>query len=191
MKARKITSENYQDPHHFDSEIEEEKGHDFNGVYVWKKSRFHISTDKKELNTTFIHAFLTQSHWAKGIDKNTVEMSVQNSICFGIYRNKASNRQIGFARIITDHCTFAYLSDVFITDEYRGHGLGNWLVQCCLAHPVMAGLRRVMLYTSRAPWLYEKAGFQPINQSDVVWTISRPDVYQQASDVSHVVKLLH
>lgn len=155
-------------------------------IYQWKKSRFHVSTDQNELDINFIHHFLTQSHWARGIDRKTVVMSIKRSLCFGVYRG---SRQIGFARVITDYCTFAYLSDVFMLSEYRGNGLGLWLVQCCMNHPVMNGLRRIMLYTSCAPWLYAKAGFQPINQENVVWAITRPDIYRQYE--KKVLKLIH
>lgn len=160
---------------------------DHGHVFIWHKGAFHISTDRQRLDMDFIHRFLSHSHWAQDIDRTTLENALRHSLCFGLYRK---NRQLGFARLITDHATFAYLSDVFITAEYRGNGLGLWLVQSCLDHPLMAGLRRIMLYTSQAPWLYARAGLEPVNQPDRVWTITRPDIYQQPGTI-HTAPSVH
>jgi len=152
-------------------------------IVSWHKGAFHISTDKQLLDMDMIHNFLSHSHWAQEIDRATVEKALSHSLCFGIYRK---HHQLGFCRLVTDYATFAYLSDVFISAEYRGHGLGLWLVQCCMEHPIMGGLRRIMLYTSQAPWLYSKAGFKAINEPNVVWSISRPDIYKQSSVVKAI-----
>jgi GNAT superfamily N-acetyltransferase len=147
-------------------------------IFLWQKNHFEISTDKNRLDVNFIHQFLTQSHWATGIDRDTVESSLDNSVCFGLYRK---NRQIGFARIITDYATFSWFCDVFITPEYRGVGLGTWLIQCCLEYPIMKKMRRIMLVTTFAPWLYSKAGFEPLNRQDYIWHIYRAPTPTEAS----------
>ncbi|NDL64382.1 GNAT family N-acetyltransferase [Acerihabitans arboris] len=143
-------------------------------VFTWSKDIYQVSTDRSLLDIDVIHQFLTQSHWAKGIDKARVRQSINNSLCFGLYRK---TRQIGFTRVITDFATFGYLCDVFIMPAYRGAGLGRWLMGCCLDHPLMSELRRIMLVTTYAPWLYEKMGYEPINKRNFVWSISRADIY--------------
>ncbi|AGO53471.1 GCN5-related N-acetyltransferase [Serratia plymuthica 4Rx13] len=144
-------------------------------LFTWHKGALTISTDRRLLDIDFIHHFLRHSHWAQGIGRATLEHAIRHSLCFGLYRKK---RQIGFARVVTDHATFAWLSDVFITAEYRGNGLGQWLMHSCLEHPLMSGLHRIMLYASQAPWLYAKVGYEPINQPDRVWTITQPAIDQ-------------
>lgn len=88
-------------------------------------------------------------------------------------------RQIGFARLVTDYATFGYLCDVYVLEAHQKGGLGLWLAECCQAHPLMATLRRIMLVTSTAPWLYEKVGYSAINCPDFVWQIARPDIYRR------------
>jgi GNAT superfamily N-acetyltransferase len=116
-----------------------------------------ISDDKTRLDMAVIHGFLSgRSYWAKGVPIEIVERSVSNSLCFGMFR---SGRQIGFARVVTDRATFAWLADVFIIEEVRGGGLGKRLVAAILAHPELQGLRRLMLGTRDAHKLYEQYGF--------------------------------
>lgn len=81
--------------------------------------------------------------------------------------------------MVTDHATFGYLCDVYVLEEYQKMGLGRLLIECCHPHPVMSRLRRIMLVTDSAPWLYEKLGYTPLNRPDFVWQINRPDIYQQ------------
>ncbi|MFC0227130.1 GNAT family N-acetyltransferase [Serratia aquatilis] len=142
----------------------------------WQRGEFRISTDKSELDLALTHAFLTTTSWAKGISFATVRLSIENSLCFGLYHQ---HRQIGFARLVTDYVTFGYLCDVFVVPEFEGRGLAAWLMNCSLEHPVLQRLRRIMLVTNSAPWLYQKVGYQPINQQNFVWHIVRPDIYQQ------------
>lgn len=144
-------------------------------IEEWNKDCYLISTDKNKLDLAAIHRYLTTSTWAAGIDEETVYASVQNSLNFGLYHQGV---QIGFARLITDYATFAYLCDVYVLDEYQGNGLARWLMVCIHAHPVFARLRRITLFTSTAPWLYEKFGYQPVNQPNYAWTITRPDIYK-------------
>ncbi|WP_249430596.1 GNAT family N-acetyltransferase [Enterobacter kobei] len=121
-----------------------------------------------------IHQYLTRSTWAKGIRLDIVSSSIENSLNFGVYHN---GNQIGFARLITDYATFAYLCDVYILEDYQGEGLGRWVMECIHSHPVFEPLRRIMLFTTTAPWLYEKFGYEPVNRENYAWTITRPDIY--------------
>lgn len=115
-----------------------------------------ISTDPARLDLDTIHGYLTQSYWGLGRSRETVAKTVEHSLCFGVYEG---DRQIGFARVITDYTIFAYLLDVFILDEYQGRGLGKWLMACILAHPDLQDIRRFLLSTRDAHGLYEQFGF--------------------------------
>jgi GNAT superfamily N-acetyltransferase len=119
-------------------------------------ARYEIDTDKERLDLRLIHDFLAQSHWARGIALAVVERAVRHSVCFGLYRD---GRQVGFARVVTDYATFAYLADVFVLAEHRNQGLGAWLVRGILAHPELQGLRRWLLGTRDAHRLYRRCGF--------------------------------
>ncbi|HXH98883.1 MAG TPA: GNAT family N-acetyltransferase [Sphingobacteriaceae bacterium] len=125
---------------------------------------FIISTDKSRLQLAVIHDFLSnQSYWAGGIPLETVTRSIDNSICFGVYNG---NDQIGFARVVSDKATFAYLADVFILKEFQGRGLSKKLVETILNHTELQGLRRWMLGTLDAHGLYNKYGFKALSQPD-------------------------
>jgi len=143
-------------------------------IHEWRMNDFLISTDNTKLDIQSVHQYLTKSTWAKGIDMETVMASVANSLNFGIYHNES---QTGFARLITDYATFAYLCDVYVLDEYQGDGLGRWLMECIHSHPVFENLRRILLFTTTAPWLYEKFGYEPVNKKNYAWSITRPDIY--------------
>lgn len=145
-----------------------------NTVYEWRNNPYLISTDKEKLDQKAIHEYLTRSTWAAGIDINTVAVSIQNSLTFGVYDGAS---QIGFARLITDYATFAYLCDVYILEEYQGKGLSRWLMASVHDHPVFIKLRRILLCTTTAPWLYEKFGYEPVNRENYIWSINRPDIY--------------
>jgi GNAT superfamily N-acetyltransferase len=129
---------------------------------TWKEPRgeFEISTDPARIDVEAVHRFLTASYWAKGISLATVQRSIANSLCFGIYRG---SEQAGFARVITDRATFAYLADVFVIEAFRGRGLSKWLMQCIMAHPELQGLRRWSLVTRDAHKLYQQFGFRPLS----------------------------
>lgn len=143
---------------------------------TFRKDRFTVTTDPSLFQIAAIHHFLSRSSWAPGIDEETVRLSVENSLCFGLFDGTG---QIGFARLVTDYATFGYLCDVYVLDEYQKMGLGRWLIECCHAHPVLSRLRRIMLVTDSAPWLYEKLGYTPLNRPDFVWQINRPNIYQK------------
>jgi GNAT superfamily N-acetyltransferase len=143
-------------------------------IREWHMNDYMISTDPEKLDVQAVHQYLTRSTWAKGIDLETVVASIGNSLNFGIYHNDS---QTGFARLITDYATFAYLCDVYVLEQYQGAGLGKWLMACIHDHPVFEKLRRIMLFTTTAPWLYEKFGYEPVNRENYAWTITRPDIY--------------
>jgi GNAT superfamily N-acetyltransferase len=133
-----------------------------------------IDTDKSRLDLAVIHGFLTTSYWAKGIPRETVERSIEGSLCFGVYEGP---RQVGFARVITDSATFAYLADVFILESHRGRGLSRRLMDAIVAHPSLQGLRRWMLATRDAHGLYARYGFKPLAAPDRMMELHNPGVY--------------
>lgn len=122
------------------------------------ENTFYISTDKTRLDVTLIHDYLSnRSYWAKERSRETVERSIANSLCFGVFNN--SDEQVGFARVVTDYAIFAWLMDVFILETYQGHGLGKLLMKEIMAHPELQTLTRWGLGTKDAHTLYEKFGF--------------------------------
>jgi GNAT superfamily N-acetyltransferase len=123
-----------------------------------KKGKYSISTNPKRMDLNAIHAFLRRSFWAEGISKTIVAKSIKNSLCFGLFHERA---QIGFARVITDRATFAYLCDVYVLEDYRAGGLGKWLIETVMTHPDLQGLRRFQLVTRDAHGLYRRFGFKP------------------------------
>jgi GNAT superfamily N-acetyltransferase len=135
---------------------------------------FEISTDPARIDLATVHHSLTNSYWAKGISVETVQQSIQNSLCFGVYQGE---EQIGFARIITDYATFSYLADVFILEPYRGRGLSKWLMECIMAHPRLQGLRRWCLVTRDAHGLYQQFGFEPLLAPERWMELHDPEVY--------------
>ena len=141
------------------------------------KEGFAITTEKEFFNVEYIHVFLSSSYWAEKIPIETVQKSIDNSLCFGVFH---LGKQIGFARVITDKATFAYLADVFIDEAYRGQGLSKWLMEEIMAHPEIQGIRRFMLATRDAHGLYAQFGFGPITFVDRWMQIHKPDIYKKA-----------
>jgi GNAT superfamily N-acetyltransferase len=128
------------------------------------KKGYKISADQNLLNLDVIHNYLSnESYWSKGITKEKAQRSIENSMCFGVYKD---GKQVGLARVVTDKAIFAYLCDVFILDEYRGNGLSKWLLQTILAHPDLQGLKRWTLATLDAHGLYKQFGFAPLSNPD-------------------------
>lgn len=139
-----------------------------------------ISTDKSKLDLSLVHSFLsTQAYWSLNIPFAIVKRSVENSLCFGVYQG---DRQVGFARIITDYATIAYLGDVFILPEHRGKGLSKRLVGEIMTHPDLQGLRRWMLLTSDAHGLYRQYGWTSIANPDRYMEIAKPDIYKTSTE---------
>jgi GNAT superfamily N-acetyltransferase len=144
-------------------------------VVEHRKGDFVLSTDPALLDLDVIQGFLSASYWAKDIPRETVARSIDNSLCFGVY---AKGRQVAFSRIVSDFATYAYLGDVFVIEEYRGHGLGKWMMECIRQHPQLQGLRRWTLLTRDAHRLYSQFGFTPLKAPERYMELHDPDVYQ-------------
>ena len=143
------------------------------------KNKFSISTDKSKLDLDVIHNFLSNnSYWAENIPLSVVQKSIDRSFCFGVYEGE---KQVGFARVITDYSTFAYFSDVFILEEYRGLGLGTWLIETIMAHPQLQSLRRWMLATKDAHLLYRQFGFQELKTPEWFMEICNVGIYKNSN----------
>jgi N-acetylglutamate synthase-like GNAT family acetyltransferase len=137
---------------------------------------YSISTNLTDMDIDMIHDYLSNSYWAKGIPKGVLEKAINNSLCFGVFSK--SGEQIGFARIITDSATFAYLADVFILESHQGKGLSKWLMKNIISHPELQGLRRITLATKDAHGLYEKFGFKPLANPQIFMEVWKSNVYQ-------------
>lgn len=123
----------------------------------WRRDRHVVSDDADRLDVAMISRFLAdESYWAEGRPRDLVERSIANSLNLGLYED---DRQLGFARVVTDRATFAWICDVLILSEARGKGLGTWLMECVIDHPDLHGLRRFMLATRDAHEVYRRVGF--------------------------------
>jgi len=129
-----------------------------------------ISTDPARLQPAAIHAYLTRSDWSPGVSRAVVDRAIAGALCFGVY---AGDAQVGFARVITDKATFAYLSDVYVLEEHRGQGLSKRLLAAIQAHPELQGLRRFLLATADAHGLYAQFGFRPLEAPERMMEIRR------------------
>jgi N-acetylglutamate synthase-like GNAT family acetyltransferase len=140
-----------------------------------RRGEFLVSTDPARLNLDVIHGFLTTGYWAKGIPREIVARSIDHALCFGVY--DGGGAQVGFARVISDFATVAYIGDVFVLDTHRGRGLGKWLMECITNHPALQGLRRWILTTRDAHGLYSQFGFTPVKYPERFMERQNPDVY--------------
>ena len=140
------------------------------------KDNYSISTDKSKLDIKMIHDFLSHSYWAENIPEETVQHSIEGSLCFGVFDGE---KQVGFARMITDKATFAYLADVFIIESYRRRGLSKWLMEVILTYSELHGLRRIVLATRDAHELYKQFGFSLLTNTDRWMHIHNPDIYKK------------
>ncbi len=140
----------------------------------WSRDGFTISTDPARLDLDAIHAFLVASYWARSIPRELMERSIANAIPFGVYEGA---RLVGFARVVTDRATVAYVGDVFVLEPWRGRGLSRWLMDCILAHPELQGLRRWLLATRDAHGLYARHGFTPLAAPERWMERHAPDAY--------------
>jgi len=134
-------------------------------VVEYRRGEFLISSDRRRLDLETVHNFLVNSYWAKGIPREVVSRSIEHSLAFGIYHEGSETgkwQQVGFARMISDFATFAYLGDVFVLESYRGRGLSKWLMECIVQHPALQNLRRWILLTRDAHSLYSQFGFAPL-----------------------------
>ena len=180
-------------------------------VHEYRRGEFVISTDRSRIDLDVVHKFLTNCYWAKGIPREVMARSIENSLCFGVYRGvdtkfprlaeearrgaptpgadtkspllpkpgrSGAPAQVGFARVISDFATIAYLGDVFILEAYRGRGLSKWLMQCIMQHPAVQGLRRWILLTRDAHGLYSQFGFTPVKSPERYMELHSPSVYE-------------
>lgn len=137
---------------------------------------FTITTDKSKMDIDAIHDFLSNySGWSNGIPFDRVKTSIDNSLNFGLFHNHS---QIGFARVISDFSTIAYLGDIYVLDNYRGQGLSKKLMKAVMEHPNLQGLRRWILLTSTADWLYEKYGFKKLPKPEIYMELFDSNVYK-------------
>lgn len=133
----------------------------------WHLDEYTISTEPSRLDVSLIHDYLSNiSYWASGRPLALVQRSLEHSLCFGMYKTSAvaGPQQIGFARVVTDYATFAWLPDVFVLEAYRGQGLAKWLIEVIVAHPELQGFRRWLLATRDAHELYRRFGFSELNE---------------------------
>ncbi|OUR63200.1 GNAT family N-acetyltransferase [Colwellia sp. 39_35_sub15_T18] len=141
---------------------------------------YRITTDKEEMDVDAIHHYLSRSYWAEKMPKGVVAKAIENSLCFGVLLEEVSGveKQVGFARLITDSATFAYLADVYILEEHRSKGLSKQMMKQIVKHPQLQGLRRIMLATRDAHGLYAQFGFTPLTDEKMFMQLWTPDVYQ-------------
>ena len=145
-------------------------------TYEVRQEDVLISDDRTKLDRALIHYFLSErSYWAQGVSREVVDRSIDHSLCFGVY---CEGKQVGFARVVTDYATFAWLADVFILEEARGRGLSKQLVAAILAHPGLQGLRRFLLGTLDAHGLYAQFGFTPIKLVERFMEIHQPNAHK-------------
>jgi N-acetylglutamate synthase-like GNAT family acetyltransferase len=147
-------------------------------MVVTDAGRFLISTDRTKLDVDVIYRFLTRSYWAEGIPRETVIRAIENSLCFGVY---SDGEQVGFARVVSDFATYAYLADVFILEPYRERGLGKELIATVMAHPELQGLRRWSLGTRDAHGLYAQFGFTALENPSRMMEIVDTEVYLRSA----------
>lgn len=141
-----------------------------------QRSPYTISTDPGRIDLDAVHAFLAhESYWASGIDRDVLARAIDHSLCFGVY---CAAEQIGFARVISDYATYAYLNDVYILAPHRSQGLASWLLTALLEHPDLQGLRRIMLTTKDAQAFYGRFGFTPLVIPERHMERLAPDFYQ-------------
>jgi GNAT superfamily N-acetyltransferase len=143
---------------------------------LWTQQPFSVSTERGQMDIDVIHRYLARSYWSPGIPREIVLRAMDHSICFGLFH---ATEQIGFARIVSDWATFAYLADVFVLEEWRGRGLSKFLMSCIMQHPELRNLRRWMLATKDAHGLYEQFGFARVARPERLMEIIDLDVYQR------------
>ena len=159
-------------------------------VVEFRQGEFLISTDRARLDLDVIHGFLTNCYWAKGISREVVVRSIEHSLCFGVYDGSGTTlrlakearhgapAQAGFAQVVSDFATVAYLGDVFILESHRRRGLSTWLMECIMGHPALRNLRRWTLLTRDAHGLYTRFGFTAVKAPERYMELHRADVYE-------------
>lgn len=140
-------------------------------------SGYFVTNNKEKMDFETIYSFISQSYWACGIPREIMERAIMNSECFGVFTD--DGKQVGFARLITDYATFAYLADVFVLEEHRGLGLSKWLMHEITESPNLKGLRRIALATADAHGLYSQFGYTKLNNPEMFMEKWNPNVYRQ------------
>ncbi|MEP1740642.1 MAG: GNAT family N-acetyltransferase [Kangiellaceae bacterium] len=141
--------------------------------------QYKVSSAPEDISISVVHQFLTDSYWAKSIPLKTLRKAIDNSLCFSVIAESSEQKElVGFARMITDKATFAYLADVFVLDSHRGNGLSKLLMKSILQHPDLQGLRRMVLATKDAHGLYQQFGFKKLASPDTFMELWDPNVYQ-------------
>jgi GNAT superfamily N-acetyltransferase len=142
---------------------------------TWEREGYLVTTDPAKMQLDAIHGYLSRAYWCEGIPRSTVERAVENSLCFAVLHGE---EQVGFARVVTDTATFAYLCDVYVLEEHRGKGLSKWMMECVVGHPKLQGLRRFSLATRDAHGLYKQFGFHAIAKPELLMEILVADIYR-------------
>lgn len=140
-----------------------------------RRGDYVISTDRARIDLDAVHDFLTNCYWAKGISRELVARSIKHSLCFSIYG--CDGEQVGFARVVSDYATVAYIGDVFVLKPHRGQGLSKWMMGCIVQHPLLQNLRRWILLTRDAHGLYSRFGFTALAKPERYMELHNPDVY--------------
>jgi GNAT superfamily N-acetyltransferase len=142
------------------------------------RGEYVVSTDRSRIDVTAVHAFLSRSYWSPGIPEDVVRRGIAGAICFGLYHGR---EQVGFARVITDRATYAYLADVYVLEAHRGRGLAKWMMEVIMSHPSLQRLRRFSLSTRDAHSLYSQFGFELVANPERQMEIMRRDIYLGSS----------
>jgi N-acetylglutamate synthase-like GNAT family acetyltransferase len=148
-------------------------------IHEVRDGAYLASSDPARLDLDVIHGYLRRAYWSEGIPRETVRTAIEHSLCVGVYRG---SEQVGFARAVTDRATFAYVADVFVLEEHRGHGAGKLLIACLTTHPELQGLRTWLLLTRDAHGLYRQFGFGPGPAPERVMMKSAPYLFRQAEE---------
>lgn len=142
---------------------------------LWRDGEYEIDDARERIDLDVVHGYLTRSYWAAGIPKELVARSLARSLVFGVYRDAV---QVGFARVVTDAATFAWLCDVFVLESERGRGLSKRLMECVVGHPELQGLRRFILATRDAHGLYRRFGFEPLGDPTRYLEVLQRELYR-------------
>jgi GNAT superfamily N-acetyltransferase len=142
------------------------------------RGEYVVSSDRSRIDVAAVHEFLSRTYWSPGIPEDVVRRGIAGAICFGIYHGR---EQVGFARVITDQATYAYLSDVYVLEAHRGRGLAKWMMEVIMSHPSLQGLRRFALSTRDAHSLYRQFGFELVANPDRQMEIMRRNIYLESA----------
>jgi GNAT superfamily N-acetyltransferase len=154
-------------------------------IHEHKDGDILVTTDPARLDLDTVHGFLSGSYWAAGIPREVVERSIRHSICYGAFDGP---RQVGFARVISDRATFAYVADVFVFPSHRGRGIGSRIMACATSHPELQNLRLWTLFTRDAHGLYRQHGFREARYPDRLMERRQPRPYEAPAALSDAIE---